>query len=366
MIKIYKCTFVFFLLAFPVYSQDMQIIKDIEKACNVHKKRIKTGKGKVFHHSTSFRYKKPIQEKGEWIYKDDHWRYDYQGVTRDLAKKSNGSEVYKVEFENELLGDNLLRFERKKRCGSIVENLTPNRIRGLYFIGITGYNVFGDGISHIIEEMLEKGYGTFDSVKEENFKGKPCQILNFTILDENKKPKYLSKIVVSPSQQYSYLYYERSRIDTGVIVEKDEIDMEYIESAKIWFPKQAVFQRRPNPENPNEFQTVDKFIFKHTQLNIPISEEDLAIQIPKGCVINNEINRDIYHLDVDADMEGILSGAVKSDMEKEKVPITERNIGTSVIQKLKKSIILKIVFLVLLFLIISFSLLRITKRKDVS
>jgi hypothetical protein len=312
MIKIYGyITIIFCILASSVYSQDIGMLEDIDKETRIHNKMIKTGKGKIFHFSQTYPNKEPVKKIAEWIYKNEYWRIDYDGTLWNSSCRSKASE-------------------------------NVNYRSGLYFTGITGYNIWGDGISYLVENMLEKGNGKFDSVKEENFKGKKCQSLYFTVFDENKKPKYSTKIVVSPSQQYSYLYYEFSKYDTGEIVQISEINMEYIEPAGIWFPKQAVFSRNPDPENPDEFRTVDKFVFKDTELNIPVADEEFAIDKSNGSVRNNLDNKEISQVDI----------------------IT--NIANNVIKNIQKSMILKSMVMGLLFLVISFTLIQFSKKKNKS
>ncbi len=333
---------------------DLRTLKEIEKATVIHKKMIKTGKGKVFHYMYSPKdYLKPVEQKGTWLFKDNHWRYDYEGDAPEYIKQYEGIKHDKVKRSTEIIDNILLMFETDLGCGAIVENELTG-IEGLYFMGVTGIDFTNKGIQKYIE-FVESEKAIFDSISDIDYEGRKCKLLKFTFLDDEKKVRANAKLIISPSQQYSYVYEE-----TWTITKKNgnisKISMEYINPPGIWFPKEVNEKRFI--DNPNTIESEDRYIFSDTQLNIPISDDELTVKIPSGSRITNLDYREIYHLDEEATLHKILSGKIKSDQEKDIIPLTERGIGKKLWRNIKQNVFLKL----FIFIFLSFITFIIVKK----
>ena len=340
---------------------DLKDLEEIARAVKAHRALINTGEGEVYRFWKHARYVKPVERHGQWWLKQGRWRYDFEGFQWDFDKSSDGSVVKQITYQSELRDGITLDFRPVKGYGTIQENLLLGRIRGLYLMGITGFDASNTGIEDLIG-LVKEGKATFDSLEDVQFEGKQCKLLSLSLLNKEGAVAHYSKLWICPEQQYSLihrevwastkegngsLYPSKSKKSLKAWAEIDHIVMEYINPPGVWFPKEAHF--RSYAPYPETLRHDDRWIFSNTRLNIPISDDEMTVHIPQGSYLSNNVNHEIYHLKEQATLEGVLSGEIKSDRERDLVPLAERPVSASIWKRVQGSILLRLVVFVLVF-----------------
>jgi len=310
-------------------SSDLKDLKEIAKAVKAHRALINTGEGKVYRFWKDIRYVKPVERHGQWWLKDNRWRYDFEGFQWDFDKNPNGSVVSQINYQTELRDRIALDFRPDKDYGIIQENLLLGRIRGLYLMGITGYNSFNLGVETLIE-LVQEGKAAVHSLEDVEFESKPCKLITLRLLNKEGALRGYSKLWICPEQQYSLIHHEvwlsKKEEDASLYPSKvngpikgnteiNNIVMEYISPPGIWFPKEAHF--RSYASYPERLTSECRWIFSNTRLNIPISDDEITVTIPPGSSISDMINGDKHYIKEKTTLGEILSGKIESfDEEK--------------------------------------------------
>lgn len=341
----------FVKVSLAISSEDLKNLKEIARAIKAHRKMIKTGKGDVSSYRKDFRTGRTAERHGKWWFKNDVWRFDYEDFQWSVVRTADGRLKEKTIREAELKDGILLDFIADDGVGYIVENHIPG-IQGLYLMGITAVTWHKDEFDNYLKR-IEKGLINNLQVKENvEFEGKRCVLieLNYPI----DVGHTYEQIWISPQQQYSLIHYKSwlvikktGRPGNGAI---NDIKMEYIDPPGIWFPREATFKTYLS--FPQKLIEEEKYIFSNTRLNIPITDEEVAVKLPPGARISNMINQEVYYLEEEATLEEILSGKVKSEREKRLVPLSERASTRTLWQQVRRNTLLEILIFILLFSII--------------
>jgi len=309
--------------SFMLGQEDFLTLDEIIKATQSHMDNIKTAKGK-------FKIQKTTLEKegdkndlivGEWLYKDGHWRTRLEGklwgtyvdTQQKELQKTNRSITtdYKKDVENK--GDIDFDYIEKNRNASIQKKMiSENNISsyGLFFAGVVSANYFGTPINELLERVRN------NTAKVSVHTGSDSSLIRLDIQYLNDNGELISEgfMEINPTRQYSILKYESCSVDKSYKI-LGNVEMELIQASNIYFTKKASFEIMKGIP----LKTASKKIFEFwdTELNMPLTDQDLEIILPADVIVQDGLTQDIYMTKKDTSLKQILAGELEPILKKD-------------------------------------------------
>ncbi len=309
--------------SFMLGQEDSLTLDEIIKAAQSHMDNIKTAKGK-------FKIQKTTLEKegdkndlivGEWLYKDGHWRMRLEGklwgtyvdTQQKELQKTNRSIAtdYKKDVENK--GDIDFDYIEKNRNASIQKKMiSDNNISsyGLFFAGVVSANYFGTPINELLERVRN------NTAKVSVHTGSDSSLIRLDIQYLNDNGELISEgfMEINPTRQYSILKYESCSVDKSYKI-LGNVEMELIQASNIYFTKKASFEIMKGIP----LKTASKKIFEFwdTELNMPLTDQDLEIILPADVIVQDGLTQDIYMTKKDTSLKQILAGELEPILKKD-------------------------------------------------
>jgi len=335
---------IFYLFLFNVQSsEELDRLKDILEASENHGKMIKTIQAKVTIIKKDSRRSKPFKSQYKIIYRreDNHWKADF--VRKNILDENNVNILTKDYTSGimEQVEDTILTFVPESKSGVIEKNMNPQGFSGITIDGIFG----SPGIKVSYKQTLDRIKNIFKNISIESleYKGVPSTKIFC------KGDKMSLTYIFVPSMQYSFTFSEfQDNTSDNVCIQTCNIDFQKDLSSNIWFPSKSVLCFYEN----NKMLYEKTIIFADIKLNQTITDEMICINLPQNSHINNDIKREIYDIDQNASLEDILSGKIKSVLEKDKKPITPSQFSQMLLKFIKMSLLMRLIIVLLITVLI--------------
>lgn len=324
--KLLFCSFVISCV-FYANAQDGITIHALNDAVNNHFDSIRTGQGFVSVEKTRMDPEGVFVDSfsGNWQYVNGHWRFDIvrdtegaHQMTDNHDDASGGDSGISREVSSwEDKGSVRLKFDQKQAMltsGPAGEEHLSSL--GIYFMGITSAS-YQNGLTFgkVYEDASRPG---MTRRLEKNDKG---QIeLEIDQMNEAGDTVPYCYLVIDPAAQFSIIYQECWSA-SGNWRYLGEVDMELIESAGIYFPKRGKFLiERGDPPEPYIKCNVT---FSQTELNMPLTSEDIQIVLPAEVIVQDTIKEDVYRTEKPTTINEILAGNLTSIIEDNRLSDSE-------------------------------------------
>lgn len=287
------------------YAEEFHgILQSVKGHCDL----IRTGTGNYKMSEQTFKtdgsYFKTEWE-GEWVYWEDRWKITSVGMQEFIPEPSGAPITNKINRIYEFQGNISLFYDLQGKSGVLMEADESTK-EGLFFAGVTSCVRNGQPINQYAERLTNGQI----AIKSINLTEPALVKVDIQYLDENNIPYSTGEIVFDSAKQYSIVEHRVEGISSPINHE-NRVEMRQDKSSGIYFPQKALFKDVNRATNTTI--SILEITFENTQLNVDVKDEDVAINIPPGIVIQDMIRNTLYQPTVHVTtFEDVVSGKLIS------------------------------------------------------